>query len=216
MLRLPLVTFPTGVYNKNDLEFPMLKEDNNMFLKKLNALLGELSILFMLLHIGYNVYAYLSFTYNPLMKNLTAYPFLVLVCLHAVCGMLTLFLNPDGGRADLYVKQNLGTILQRVSAVLILPLLILHMNTFALMSAAAEGGQSFFVLLLMLGEILFFACVITHISLSLTKGLVTLGVLSSEKTKKAIDRFLYALFFIVFVVSCAVVLKGQVQMFFPG
>lgn len=187
-----------------------------MFLKKLNAALGELSILFMLVHIGYSVYAYLTAYYNPLLKNLTAIPFMVLVCLHAICGMLTLFLQRDGGRPDLYPKQNLGTILQRVSAVLILPLLILHINTYTLMKGAAEEGQIVWVVLLMLGEILFFGCVISHVALSLTKGLVTLGILSSEKTKRTLDLILYVLCAVIFVISCVAVLKGQIGMFFPG
>ena len=36
-----------------------------MKLKKINAALGLLSIVFMLLHMGYTVYAYLAFYYNP-------------------------------------------------------------------------------------------------------------------------------------------------------
>ena len=101
-----------------------------MKLKKINAALGLLSIAAMLLHIGYTVFAYLAFYYNPTLKLLTAIPFMALACLHAVCGMLTLFLQSDGTRLELYPKQNARTILQRVSAALMLPLLMLHINTF--------------------------------------------------------------------------------------
>ena len=104
-----------------------------MKLKKLNAALGLLTIAAILLHIGYNVFAYLTFYYNPQIKLLMTIPILVLVCLHAVCGMLTVFLQADGTRLDLYPKQNLRTILQRVCAALMLPLLILHINTYRLL-----------------------------------------------------------------------------------
>lgn len=187
-----------------------------MLLKKINAILGELSILFMLAHIGYNVFAYVTFYYNPFIKSITAYPCMILICLHAVCGMLIMFFAGDKGGGKLYIKQNLGTILQRVSAILILPLLILHINTFNLMKASAEQGLGIYILLLMLGEVLFFACVITHISLSLTKGLVTLGILTSERLKKVLDVILYVVFFLVFAASCIVVIKGQVEMFLGG
>ena len=73
-----------------------------MKLKKINAALGLLSIAAMLLHIGYTVFAYLAFYYNPTLKLLTAIPFMALACLHAVCGMLTVFLQADGTRLDLY------------------------------------------------------------------------------------------------------------------
>ncbi len=55
-----------------------------MKLKKMNAALGLLSILFILIHVGYNVFAYLTFYYNPALSKATAVPFLILVCLHAV------------------------------------------------------------------------------------------------------------------------------------
>ena len=72
-----------------------------MKLKKINAALGLLSILFMLLHIGYSVFCYLTFYYNPVLKMVFAIPFMVLVCLHAVCGMLTVFTMKDGSRMDI-------------------------------------------------------------------------------------------------------------------
>lgn len=92
-----------------------------MPLKKINAALGLLSIAAMLLHIGYTVFAYLAFYYDPMLKLLTAIPFMVLACLHAICGILTVFLQADGTRLDLYPRQNARTVLQRVSAALMLP-----------------------------------------------------------------------------------------------
>jgi succinate dehydrogenase hydrophobic anchor subunit len=82
-----------------------------MRLKKINAALGLLSIAAMLLHIGYTVFAYLAFYYDPMLKLLTAIPFMVLACLHAICGMLTVFLQADGTRLDLYPRQNARTVL---------------------------------------------------------------------------------------------------------
>ena len=184
-----------------------------MLLKKTNAALGLLSILLMLSHIGYSVFAYLTMYYNPFLKNIFAYPFMIAVCLHAVLGMLSVSMQPEGSRLDLYPKLNARTVLQRVSAALIFPLLILHINTFSLMRASAEGGHKVFIMLLILGELLFFAAVITHISVSLTKALITLGLLSSSKTAKAIDTVLYILGAAVFLVSAFAVVRGQAMMF---
>lgn len=187
-----------------------------MKLKKTNAVLGLLSILFMLVHIIYSVFAYLTFYYNPVLKTITAVPFLVAVCLHAVFGMLVVFTHNDGGRMDLYPKQNMRTILQRVSAALIFPLLILHLYTFSLMRMSAEKGYVVFILLLILAELVFFGAVITHVVISLTKGLITLGFLSSEKTIRAIDRVLYVPGALLFAVAAFAVIKGQIGMFLIG
>ena len=187
-----------------------------MRLKKINAALGLLSIAAMLLHIGYTVFAYLAFYYNPTLKLLTAIPFMVLACLHAVCGMLTLFLQSDGTRLELYPKQNARTILQRVSAALMLPLLILHINTFGLLQSSAEAGQWIWFALLMLSQPLFYGTVLTHIAVSVTRGLITLGWLSSTEKQKVIDRVVYILCALAFVVSTFVVVRTELAMFLYG
>ena len=187
-----------------------------MRLKKINAALGFLSIAAMLLHIGYTVFAYLAFYYNPTLKLLTAIPFMVLACLHAVCGMLTLFLQSDGTRLELYPKQNARTILQRVSAALMLPLLILHINTFGLLQSSAEAGQWIWFALLMLSQPLFYGVVQTHIAVSVTRGLITLGWLSSTEKQKVIDRVVYILCALAFVVSTFVVVRTELAMFLYG
>ena len=162
-----------------------------MKLKKMSAALGLLSIVAIFLHIGYSVFAYLTFYYNPTLTLLTAVPFMVLVCMHAVCGMLTVFLQADGTRLDLYPEQNRRTILQRVSAALILPLLILHINTYGLLLSCAGAGQWFRLALLMLSQPLFYGIVLTHVAVSVTRGLITLGMLSSVDRQKKIDRAIY-------------------------
>lgn len=187
-----------------------------MRLKKINAALGLLSIAAMLLHIGYTVFAYLAFYYNPTLMLLTAIPFMVLACLHAVCGMLTLFLQSDGTRLELYPKQNARTILQRVSAALMLPLLILHINTFGLLQSSAEAGQWIWFALLMLSQPLFYGVVQTHIAVSVTRGLITLGWLSSTEKQKVIDRVVYILCALAFVVSTFVVVRTELAMFLYG
>ena len=187
-----------------------------MIWKKINAALGLLSIAAMLIHLVYTVFAYLTFYYNPFLKLLTAVPFMVLVCLHAICGMMTVFLQSDGTRLDLYPKQNLRTILQRVSAALILPLLILHINTFGLLQSAANAGQWLWFALLMLSQPLFYGTVLTHIAVSVTRAFITLGWLTSRERQKKIDRVIYILCAIAFVIAVFVVMRTQLAMFLPG
>ena len=191
----------------------MNKRGKDMRLKKINAALGLLSILFMLLHIGYSAFAYLTMYYNPILKTVFSVPFIVLVCLHAICGMSVLFMQKESAGAELYAKQNKRTVLQRISAALIFPLLILHLKTFSLMQASAEKGAKIFIILLILAELIFFGVVITHIAVSFTNGFITLGLLSSEKTKRIIDRAVYIIGAAVFIVCAVAVIRGQAIMF---
>ncbi len=187
-----------------------------MKMKKINAALGLLSIVALLVHMGYTVFAYLTFYYNESLKMLTAIPFMVLVCLHAVCGMLTVFLQADGTRLDLYPKQNLRTILQRASAALMLPLLILHINTFSLLQSTARAGQWLWFTFLMISQPLFYGISLTHIAVSVTSGLITLGLLSSREKQKRIDIALYLLCAAAFVMATCVVLNTELAMFRAG
>lgn len=184
-----------------------------MKLKKASAVLGLLSILLMLAHVVYSVFAYLTMYYNPMVTKLLAWPFLAAVCLHAVFGMLTVFLQADGTRMDLYPKKNIRTILQRVSAALIFPLLILHVFTYSLMQGFAQQGQKGLVILIMLGEILFFAVIITHVVTSTTKAFITLGWMTSLQTQSRVEKVLYVIGAIVFVVAAVVIVRAQTFMF---
>ena len=187
-----------------------------MKLKKINAALGLLSIVAMLVHIGYIVFTYLAFYYNPDAMALTAIPFMVLCCLHAVCGMATVFLQADGTRLDLYPKQNVRTVLHRLSAALILPLLILHIHTAGLLQSTAQAGQWLYFALLMLSQPLFYATVLTHIAVSVTRAFITLGWLTSRERQRAIDRVVFILCAAAFAASCFVVLRTELAMFLSG
>ena len=187
-----------------------------MKLKKANAAIGLLSALFALIHIGYHAFCYLTFYYNPVLTMAFSLPFIVLVCVHAVLGMLTVFLSSDGTRLDLYPKQNRTTVLKRVSAALIFPLLIIHVDSFALMQQSAETGNAAFIVLLIATEVLFFAVVLTHVATSLTAGFITLGFVDSIKVQTRMDRAAYAIGAVAFAVSAYAVASGHVAMFLLG
>lgn len=184
-----------------------------MKLKKCNAALGLLTILALFVHIGYSVFAYLTFYYNPTVKTLTAAPVIVFTCLHAITGMCSVFLLGDGTRVDPYQKQNRRTVIQRVSAALIFPLLIVHLNTFNMLKGAAEGGVWIVFGLVLLAQVAFYAVVALHVATSFSRALITLGWLSSKKTQEKIDRVVTVLCACLFLVAALVVIKGQLSMF---
>ena len=97
-----------------------------------------------------------------------------------------------------------------------LPLLILHINTFGLLQSSAEAGQWLWFALLMLSQPLFYGVVQTHIAVSVTRGLITLGWLSSTEKQKVIDRVVYVLCALVFAVSTFVVIRTELAMFLSG
>ena len=184
-----------------------------MILKKINAILSLLSVAALLLHVGYNSYSYLTLYYNVSLSRWTAVPFMVFVCLHAVLGMIIVFTQSDGTRMDIYKKHNKSTLIQRISAALIFPLLIIHMQTFDLLMEFSLTGNWFMFGLMLFLQAVFYAVVFLHVATSFTKAFITLGLLSDMNKKKKIDRVVYILCAVICVFAIIAVVKGQFGMF---
>ena len=186
-----------------------------MRLKKFNAVIALLSSIALLVHIGYNSYAYLTMYYNPDMKTLTATPFIICTMIHAVCGMCIVFLQNDGTNLSIYKEQNKKTIIQRVSAALIFPLLIVHLKTFNLLSSLSSEGKWLPFVLIVVLQICFYADVIVHMALSFSKALITLGFIQNRDKLKILDKAVFILCVVVFLFASYAVVKGQLTMFLP-
>ena len=179
-----------------------------MRLKQINAALSLLTALLLLAHIGYSVFEYLTFTYAPALTKLFSLPLTVAAGAHAVLSICAVFLLDDGRGALRYPRQNLATLLQRLTAAAFIPLLILHIKTFDLLRAGRTP-----VALLIAAELLFFADILTHAALSLSRALVTLGLLRSPETQKKLDRAALRVGALLFLASAAAVVRGQLIMF---
>ena len=186
-----------------------------MILKKTNAILSIISVLTLFIHVGYNFFAYITFYYNPLLKVLTAIPFTIAVCLHAICGMCAVFLMGDGTALTLYPKQNRKTILQRISAALIFPLLIIHINAFNILKSNAEKSNTAMFILILFLQVLFFAVIFAHTAVSFSKAFVTLGFLSNQNVQKKIDAIAIVFCAILFLATVFAVVRGELLMFLP-
>ena len=184
-----------------------------MTIKKLNSIFALITSLALLVHIGYSAFAYLTFYYNPTLKMATAMPFIICCCVHAILGMCAVFLMGDGTRLNIYPKQNMRTVIQRISAALIFPLLILHLNTFHLLKNSAANGNWWLFGILIFIQITFFAVVITHTAVSFSKALITLGILKKREVQKKLDIIVYIFWAMVFLTASFAVTRGDIVMF---
>lgn len=187
-----------------------------MRLKKCNAVCALVAAFALLVHVGYNAFAYLTLYYNPTLKLLTALPFLTCVCAHAAMGIWAVFFQPDGTRMGLYARQNWRTVVQRTTAFLIAPLLIVHLQTFDLLQGAATSGAwGVFALILAL-QLAFYAVIAVHITLSISRALITLGLLDSKEKQKRLDRLVAIICAAALLIAAIIVVRGQLAMFLPN
>lgn len=180
--------------------------------KKINAVLGLAIIALLLVHISYEIYAYLTFYYNPVLTKVIAYAVLVTGCLHILLSCFSVFVLHDKGNGLRYPSLNVRTILQRISAVVMAVFLILHLNTFALLKGTSQTNRILFFAVLVM-QLLFYAVTLLHTGVSVSNAFITLGLLGTEKGRKRLDVIVWVLCVILFAAAAFVVTNTQIAMF---
>lgn len=162
-----------------------------MYIKKINSFLSLITSVALFAHIAMACRTLATGWFHPVISNVIPGITACLVLFHAVLSICILIFVHDG--SDLkYAKNNVATILQRITAVLIIALLYFHLNAY---SHVVSGISLTTVqtVLHIITEFLFFAVVITHVAISIPKSVITLGLVSSESNVKLIERISYIL-----------------------
>ena len=178
-----------------------------MKLKKANATFGLLTIALLLAHAGYEVITFSLMLYDPVVTKVIGWSCMAVVGIHAILGMSIMMFAHDGSDLWKYPKENRRTILQRGSAIGILVMIALHLKCFDLIKSGTAGLVAAEVI-----QVLFFACVFTHIALSFSNAFVTLGVLEDLKKKQRIDAVASIICGICFIVAAFVIGRTYVIM----
>ena len=160
-----------------------------MKLKKFNAVIGLLIVLSLCGHAGTMGYSIWTGWYSYVICKMLARMTVSLVAVHVIVTLVEFFFFHDGSDFT-YQKYNRSTILQRVSALAMLVLIHIHTKAYAHMATGAvlTTEQAIFFCV---EEIVFFACVLTHVAVSVSKGVITLGLVSSSKAVSVIDKICY-------------------------
>lgn len=108
----------------------------------------------------------------------------------------------------LYPKLNMRTVLQRISAALIFSVAHRAPQDIRLAEKRFQGGQWVLFGAIMACQMLFYATFATHVATSFSKALITLGWFGSRERQAAIDRVVYVLCAVVFVVAAVAVVRG--------
>lgn len=176
--------------------------------KKVNAWLGLGSAVILAVHVCYQVVAYAAFYYNEFVTALLGHILSVLVILHVLCSLSLLIFSHDKGMGIKYGALNIRIILQRVTALLMLVLIGVHVNTFKHLADAMVP--------ILIVQILFFACVFVHIGASVTNALITRGVIDSMKARKKIDIAVFIICIVLFIAASVVITKTDIMLVKEG
>lgn len=183
-----------------------------MAIKKWNARLSLLTVLLLLIHEGYQLFAYITFYYNPLLSKVTGYAVAACLVLHAILSVVGVDVLHDA-KGVAYKRLNIRTVLQRVSAMLLILLLPLHIFSFPLLKSSAGG---FGYILVEAAQIAFYTTLFCHIATSFSSALVTLGWLSDIKKKRIIDVVVLVICVIMLIAVSVIITTGHTKIFAQG
>lgn len=172
-----------------------------MKIKKLNANLSLLTLVLLLIHEGYQLCAYITFYYNPILTKASGYAVACCLILHAVLSLICVFALHDSKKIA-YKKLNIKTLIQRISGAMIILLLPIHILSFPLLESTAGGAGYIIVEAL---QIIYYGSLSCHVAMSFTNALVTLGLLSDIKKKRITDVVVLAICALLFIAVSVVI-----------
>lgn len=171
-----------------------------MILRKINAVLSLLTTFLLLDHAIF--FSLWMLSRCSIEKSVDAMPWIlaILMGIHAVISILILLFSQKGKekrKYNKYAKMNLPTLVQRVSGILMLLLLVLHI----------VGSSNHFQpkLLHAILHPIFFTSALAHTSVSASKALITLGI-GNTKVVRVVD--------VIMKVICGVLLVAGVAGFY--
>ncbi|MBQ6153837.1 MAG: hypothetical protein IJJ15_08835 [Ruminococcus sp.] len=172
-----------------------------MTIKKWNARLSLLTILLLLIHEGYQLFAYITFYYNPTLSKVSGYAVAGCFVLHGILSAISVFFLHDA-KSIAYKRLNIKTVLQRVSAALIILLLPIHIFSFSLLQSSV-GGIGYWMV--ETAQILYYAALSCHIALSFGNALISLGWLSDIRKKRVIDMIVLVICALLFIAVSVII-----------
>ena len=183
-----------------------------MILKKVNAIIAFLLIAACLVHVGVKCASILfsGESAGPDGMKFISGIVMTLAMMHVLIAII-IFFSHDSKMKIAYPRANVRIILQRVSGVLMLVFLFLHMKTTKRLTAHTDSGTGYYLLNNMIMAV-FFAMVFLHISVSFSSALVTLGAVESMEKKRMIDRIVWVISGLFFLASAVIVFYGYRNM----
>jgi len=186
-----------------------------MRLKKTNAVLGLLLSAVCLTHVVAEVGNGITHGALQSQNQIIARICGTIAILHVLISCYMLFISHEGKHMNQYPRENASTLLQRISGILMIIFLAFHVGVFNAL-AGHEGRDAGFFILRTATAVLFYGTVFLHISLSFSRALITLGILSSRETKRRLDRILWVILGLGFIAASVLITYSYATFYFNG
>ena len=182
---------------------------DTMKIKKANACIALILSALLVIHAGYECISFILMYYGPVISKVTGYMTAAAAAVHAVLSVTGLFILHDS-KSVMYIRPNIRTVIQRISALVMALLLPVHIFSFDILGMTA-GGAGY--VLTEASQVLFYAAMFTHIAPSLGRSLITLGKIETETALKKTDKIMAVICLILFIVVNYITLSTHLKLF---
>ena len=181
--------------------------------KKYNAVIGLFLIVLLIVHLGYEVWSYKAFYYNPLVTKVLGYGFAVCVGIHALLSIYALA-HHESRQLRTYARYNVRTIVQRLSVAGLLILFPLHIKSGDWIAGHKVSPAGFTALMVL--QVLFWLMIYLHVTTSFTRALITLGLLEERAVQRKIDTLAAVLLAALLIYAGKVIIQTQMFLYAQG
>lgn len=154
-----------------------------MIIKKINAVCSWMVTILLFGHLGTMSFSMFTGWYNydvcKSLSHLTA----ALFAVHVMLSLLIVCFFHDGSSFSYYAKGNKSIILQRLTGISMIALVHLHVKAFQFIVQGTRLSV-YEKLFIVITEVIFFISIFIHVSASLVKSFIVLGLIRTEKAEK--------------------------------
>lgn len=155
--------------------------------KKINAFISLLCCLSLLGHFGTMSYSMLTGWYNFVICKRLAHTTALTVSIHVFLVLIIFFFLHDGSNFSRYWRENIRTIIQRSSGIVIILLVHAHVKNYGFIIS----GEPFMMverIRICVMEVIFFTSIFAHVATSFVKAFITLGLISDDKKINTFEK----------------------------
>lgn len=169
-------------------------------MKKINACITWVLTLLFYGHLLVMSYSMATGWYNYIICKTLARATGIAISIHAILSIIVVLFLHDGTKVGYYAKKNTKTMIQRITAIMILIFVHLHVKAFGFIveEAALSVAEKVFILVT---EYVFFGANFMHLTVSFSKSLITMGLLRSDAKEKLINKIMLVINVVLMCIS---------------
>lgn len=177
-----------------------------MILKKLNAISALLATLSLCGHLVIMTRSLFTGWYNFSLCKGLAHATMCIVIFHVFLSAVIMFFLHDGTDMKKYAGQNISTVIQRASALIGVVFLHMHVRSYTFM-ATHEVLSPLKSHITGITEVIFVSAILVHVAVSLSKVLISLGIVSSNQVLQRVNKIVYAICLILGIAAATAILR---------